>query len=114
MTDDEKLKIRLAEAMGLHCTFPHLLPKEYYYKKEGFICSQIFDPEHNVLNQLAAVEAILEDHEIGFEMWVGHESDGTPYAHAHFDKFNKAWNSDAETIEAALWGALKQYTETNF
>ena len=112
MTNDEKLKIRLAEAMGLHCTFPHLLPKKYYYKKEDFICSQIFDPEHNVLDGLAAVEALVKGKDDSLVSLQYQEYDQKWWAYIGYA--NDTWSGEAKTIEAALWGALKQYTETNF
>ena len=125
MTDDEKLKIRLAEAMGwtgieyidaktargwYGC--PPGVKNEINEVGNGPHKEKIPDPEHNLMDQLAAVEAIFpEKCSITFRWPITTSPAGRLFALIQANR-GEVYSGRGSTKEAALWGAFRQWGES--
>jgi len=115
MTDDEKLKIRLAEAMGwsdISFNGAAWVGSPPGYTSWTPLALEIPDPEHNLTDQLAAVEAIFpEKCSITFRWPITTSPAGRLFALIQANR-GEVYSGRGSTKEAALWGAFRQWGES--
>ena len=104
MKTEEKDKINrvIAEAMGLHCTFPDITDK-FWYKKDGYFCSQTFNSVDSISDAMEAVKAL----KIPLKIWISSEAEGSVYVRIPGTEIGVGetdWN-----LSAAVSLALEKY-----
>ncbi len=105
----------IAEATGLHCTFPDITDK-FWYKKDGYFCSQTFNSVDSISDALDAVDVICVSDTVPFQyaVKINKMNDGTFKAAITTYTSKKEYGfsevkGTAETRPAAVSLALYEY-----